>query len=210
MHFPGRKVGGEALDNLLFESADHHDVAHTRDHLSGVFYWLATARPNVEAREVTAFGVLLLTLKAGAYDWSYESIDGSPLDGGTSACHRLPTGFYPIPPCRLLDTRVGGQGPALSAGLHRTVPIAGHCGIPADATAIASNWTVTNSSATGSLTVLPAGGHDPGNVVVAVRAGLTRAGFATLGLGLNGSLEAVANLPNGATDLVVDVTGYFR
>ena len=30
------------------------------------------------------------------------------------------------------------------------------------------------------LTVLPAGGHDPGNIVVAIRGGRTRAGFATL------------------------------
>lgn len=198
------------------DSESRRDVVRgLREFLVGTggrnLYGLTTVRPNVDAFDATTFGALFLTLKPDSYDWSFESIDGGPVrDQGSGSCHRLPTGFYPIQPCRVLDTRVLGQGPSLAAGQPRAVQIAGVCGIPQDATAVASNWTVTNSSATGSLTVLPAGGHDPGNIVVAIRAGRTRAGFATLGLGLNGSLEAVANLPNGATDLVVDVTGYFR
>ena len=174
-------------------------------------YGVASARPNVEALDATTFGALFLTLKPTGYDWSFESIDGGPpRDQGFGACHRRPQGFYPIAPCRVLDTRVLAQGPALAAGQERLVQLAGACGVPNDATAVASNWTTTGASASGELRVFPTGGDNPGNVVVAVRAGRTRAGFATLALGAGGALQALPDLSAGSTHLVVDVTGYFR
>ena len=73
-----------------------------------------------------------------------------------------------------------------------------------------ANFTVVGPSATGALAVYPEGGDPTGSAVVAVRAGRTRAGFASLGLGEAGALEARLDAPSGGTHLVVDVSGYFR
>jgi hypothetical protein len=46
------------------------------------------AKPNSELRDATAFGVLKLTLKAGAYDWQFIPEAGrSFTDSGSGACH---------------------------------------------------------------------------------------------------------------------------
>jgi hypothetical protein len=42
--------------------------------------------PHSEARHDNVFGVLQLSLHAGAYDWAFEATDGSILDSGTDTC----------------------------------------------------------------------------------------------------------------------------
>ncbi len=69
------------------------------------------------------------------------------------------TRFFPLTPCRVIDTRVGnGQlgGPALAAQARRNFPIAGVCGVPAAAVAISANLTVTDNGGSGDLVVFPA------------------------------------------------------
>ena len=45
-------------------------------------------KPNSELRDATAFGVLKLTLKPGAYDWQFIPEAGKTFtDSGTGACH---------------------------------------------------------------------------------------------------------------------------
>jgi hypothetical protein len=46
----------------------------------------AMPRPNSEVR-ATAFGVLVLTLRPGAYDWRFVADSGAVLDQGSGACH---------------------------------------------------------------------------------------------------------------------------
>jgi opacity protein-like surface antigen len=43
-------------------------------------------RPNSEVR-LSAYGVLVLTLHPGAYDWRFVSESGAVLDAGSGACH---------------------------------------------------------------------------------------------------------------------------
>ena len=43
------RTAREALDDVLLEGADHHDVAHARDHLRGVLHRLAAARAGNRA-----------------------------------------------------------------------------------------------------------------------------------------------------------------
>jgi hypothetical protein len=65
-----------------------------------------------------------------------------------------------LAPCRALDTRgpVGPTGgPALQTGGSRDFSLAGGCGIPPDAVAVAANVTVTNTTVAGSLRIAPAG-----------------------------------------------------
>ena len=47
--------------------------------------------------------------------------------------------YFSVTPCRLLDTRMVAQGPALASGAPRLVTVAGSCGVPAHARAIAAN-----------------------------------------------------------------------
>ena len=49
--------------------------------------------------------------------------------------------FYPLTPCRMVDTR-NGNGGTLQAGMERDYTIAGNCGIPSSATAYSFNVTV--------------------------------------------------------------------
>ena len=68
--------------------------------------------------------------------------------------------FFTLTPCRALDTRqpVGPQGgPALAAGAQRAVTLAGFCGLPATAVAVAVNLTVV-APAAGDIRLFPRDG----------------------------------------------------
>jgi len=58
--------------------------------------------------------------------------------------------FYPVTPCRLVDTRLGLSplgGPSLAAAATRTFPIlSGPCNLPATAQAYSMNFTVAPRS----------------------------------------------------------------
>ncbi len=73
--------------------------------------------------------------------------------------------FYPLPPCRISDTRsTAGPlgGPGLSGGQARTIPILmSDCGIPARAKAYSLNMTSIPNSTLGYLSVWPAGESQP-------------------------------------------------
>ncbi len=77
----------------------------------------------------------------------------------------VPTRFYTLTPCRVLDTRTG-SGPALAAGAERVVTLGGGpCGVPTSAKAVSANLTVTQPTTAGNLVLFPTGttpGHlDP-------------------------------------------------
>jgi hypothetical protein len=121
-------------------------------------------------------------------------------------------GFFPLVPCRVVDTRSGTSpwsGPALGAGAVRAFEMAGRCGIPADASAVAINVTVTNPTTGGSLTVYPGTGLVPGTSTVSFTSGRTRANNATIGL-VDGVLSVADRQQTGTVDLIVDVSGYYR
>jgi hypothetical protein len=121
-------------------------------------------------------------------------------------------GFHTLTPCRIVDTRNAAGpwgGPALDAGTARAFEIAGRCGVPADAAAIALNVTVTNPTSAGSLTVYPGTGVVPGTSTVSFAAGRTRANNVTIGL-IGGFVTVLDRQETGTTNVIVDVSGYFR
>ncbi len=123
-----------------------------------------------------------------------------------------PLTFHTLSPCRVVDTRNATGpwgGPALVAGATRTFDIAGQCGVPADAGAVALNVTVTNGSAAGSLTAYPGTGAAPGTNTVSFAAWKVRANNTTIGL-VDGVLSVADRQETGTVDLIVDVSGYFR
>jgi hypothetical protein len=112
------------------------------------------------------------------------------------------TRYFPIAPCRVLDTRATGQ--RFSGSLSFTV--GSTCGIPADAAAVAANFAVVNPAGVGHVTLSPAG-YAPVVSQLLYQAGWTISSGALVSLGAGGSVTASAPV---ATDLVFDVTGYFR
>jgi hypothetical protein len=67
------------------------DAAGIREFVVGTggeeLYWIGQAQPNSEVRNTDAFGVLRLTLRDGAYDWSFEpALGASFTDSGSDAC----------------------------------------------------------------------------------------------------------------------------
>jgi hypothetical protein len=122
------------------------------------------------------------------------------------------TSFHSLTPCRVIDTRGPVDpfgGPALAGDTTRPFSLVGRCGIPIDAVAVSANVAVVSPAADGTLSFCPAGFAPGGTSTVSYRAGRTRANNTILGLGAGGA-TAVAVLSPGATDLVIDVNGYFK
>lgn len=124
------------------------------------------------------------------------------------------TRFYPVTPCRLLDTRDAGRPeglgpPALAARQTRAFAAAPECGLPADAAALSVNVTVTEATAEGWVTLFPGAGAAPGTSNVHFRPGRTRAAASIVPVGAGAAFSA-HNASDGSLHLVVDVNGWFR
>lgn len=121
----------------------------------------------------------------------------------------FPTGspYTPLLPARLVDTRAGEDDAVanLAAGTELRVPVSGRAGVGAGAGAVALNVTATNPAAAGFVTVWPCGEPRPLASNLNMDAGQTVAGAVLVGVG-DGAVCAWANV---ATDLVVDVQGWF-
>jgi hypothetical protein len=125
----------------------------------------------------------------------------------------LVAGYYTLTPCRAVDTRDDSGpygGPALAANSTRTFALAGRCGIPAEADAVAVNVVVTQPTASGFLTLYPVGVAPPLASTINYGPGQTRANNAIVQLGTGDSVEVTSGQTSGAAHLIIDVVGYFR
>jgi hypothetical protein len=119
--------------------------------------------------------------------------------------------YHPVNPARLLDTRVGN---GLSSPLHANTPatfqITGRGGIPANATAVTGNVTVTDETDMWALYLGPDPIAYPGSSTINFVKGDIKANGLTVALGSGGRLSATYMAWDGnTTNLVFDVTGYF-
>ena len=118
--------------------------------------------------------------------------------------------FYPLTPCRVLDTRNANGtfgGPTLASGSSRSFPIpSGGCGAPGSADAYSFNVTVVPQESLGYLTVWPTGQPQP---VVSTLNSPTGTVVANAAMVPAGSAGAVSFYATNMTDLVVDNNGYF-
>jgi hypothetical protein len=125
-----------------------------------------------------------------------------------------PFRFYPVTPCRLVDTR-STEAPALQSSVThptRTFQVQGKCGVPVGAKAAALNATVFQPSALGHLRLFPSGGAVPNISTINFQASIVIANGAVVSLSTNAQdLEVYTFLadPNGSTNFILDVTGYF-
>ena len=125
--------------------------------------------------------------------------------------------FHPLVPYRIIDTRSGpypvGQAAPAQVPANHTVTIQvagtnGTSGVPATgAEAVVLNVTVTNPRGPSYLTVYPTGQSLPNASNLNFTTGQTVPNRVMVPLGTNGQV----NIFNGwnATDVVVDVNGYF-
>ncbi|MFJ9941448.1 PKD domain-containing protein [Streptomyces erythrochromogenes] len=121
-----------------------------------------------------------------------------------------PDGYTSLNPVRFVDTREGlgtARGQVAGQGAFG-VQITGRNGIPAGATAVALNVTVTNPKQAGHLTVYPSGQAAPSTSSLNFTPGQTVANSVIVPVGPDGKI----NVRNGAwagTDVIVDVVGYY-
>jgi len=151
-----------------------------------------------------------------ASDFEVVELGWRPAPPPDLTAHQL----YTLTPCRLLDTRLAVDqpapgtlgGPALPPRSERIIAVAGRCGVPADARALALNVTVADPLAMGDLRVYPGDSGPPGTSVLNFGAGKARANGAVVALSSSGTgtLAIRNDSPTAAVNVVVDVSGYFR
>jgi hypothetical protein len=136
-----------------------------------------------------------------------------------------PATYNPLTPYRICDTRSGNpsglsgldltqcEGQTLHAGSTLTIQVAGTNpsgqttgGVPASATSVILNVTVTNTTVPSYLTVYPTGGARPLSSSVNWNGGQTVPNLVTVALGTGGEVSLYN--ANGSADVVVDVEGW--
>lgn len=151
--------------------------------------------------------------------WSPPSARGSqsvrPGSVKTVSSNYSPVPFFPVTPCRLVDTRgngfTGPNGPpSLSHDSPRDFPVTGRCGIPPPSIsviAVSLNVTVTNTQGPGYIEIFPAGTAVPVASTLNYLAGQTLANAAVVPI--SGSLGVTVIAGVAGTDLVIDTNGFY-
>jgi pseudomonalisin len=133
-------------------------------------------------------------------------IDGYFAPAGTASA----LAFYPVTPCRVVDTRnAAGSlgGPSLAAGASRSFPMqSSNCNLPASAMAYSLNVTAIPNGPLGYLSLWPSGQSQPLVSTLNAPTGTVTANAAIVPAGSGG---AVSVYVSNASDVVLDVNGYF-
>jgi uncharacterized repeat protein (TIGR01451 family) len=117
--------------------------------------------------------------------------------------------FFPVTPCRLVDTRKPPAplaGPSLAGGASRTFPVSGTCNLPPAAQAYSLNITAVPPGPVGFVTAWPTGQIRPVTANLNVLTGTVTANAAIVPAGDGGSVDVFAS---NATNVVIDLNGYF-
>jgi hypothetical protein len=118
--------------------------------------------------------------------------------------------FYPVTPCRIMDTRLAAGplgGPSLVPSTARDVPVTqSACNVSTLSQAYSMNATVVPSGGLGYLTLWPAGRTQPLVSTLNSPNGAIVANAAIVPAGNGGNISVFAT---DATHLVLDINGYF-
>jgi serine protease len=157
--------------------------------------------PNRVVVPVGASGQIAVFNQMGSTDVVVD-VDGYFTDGSsTPAAASLFSAMIPI---RVLDTRNTGQ--TLGPGVSLTQEMAGVDGIAANADAVVTNVTATDTTAPGYLTVYP-GANPPLASDLNWSPGQTIPNLTVATLGGTGALSVFNDI--GSVDVVIDAFGYF-
>ncbi|HUI85072.1 MAG TPA: hypothetical protein VL240_12660 [Candidatus Binatia bacterium] len=135
------------------------------------------------------------------------------IDGFFAMPTDLSQAFFPLPPCRVADTRLPNGylgGPQLQGGHIRDFPVldATSCNIPSTAKAYSLNLTAipAGGAPLGYLTVWAAGLQIPLISTLNAPTGTVVANAALVLAGVGGDIQVY---PSNNTDLAIDINGYF-
>jgi hypothetical protein len=161
-------------------------------------------------RDATHFGHLHVAVSASTITVSeISAADGSTLDSTVIVSGST---YHPLAgPARIVDSRIPlGLATKLTSGSPQSFQVTGVGGVPAGATAITGNVTVTGQTALGFVALTTTSQANPSTSTINFPVGDNRANGVTTPLGSGGKLWAVYKATAGATtQLVFDVTGYF-
>lgn len=161
---------------------------------------------NTRSRWAALGAAVAVSLGAGGL-----GVVNATISSGTKAV------FVPITPCRLVDTRpapttVGGRATPLNPGEIATFTVHGsngNCTIPAGATSIATNVTVTAPTSDGFLTVFPADASLPNASNLNWAAGQAPTPNAvTVDLSSDGKVNVFNE--RGTVNVIIDIVGYYE
>jgi len=180
---------------------------------SPTFQWFTGASGNTSSPIANANGSsLALTPGATTSVWVRVSDQCGDADSSTATVTVVAAApaakLFIVSPCRVLDTRGGG---AVQPGALRTILVAGACGVPSNATALAVNVTVVNPTDTAFATFYPGPAFvvRPNVSTINFTPGRTLANNARIPLGADGSIN-IFNAGATPADFLIDVAGYFQ
>ena len=132
--------------------------------------------------------------------------------GSAFVFRRASARYFPlVTPCRVADTVATGT--PLAANTTRTFPVAGQCGVPADATAVAVIPVAVDPNDLGLLSLYPAGYPTPLASTLNFSPNRTRHGNANTPLGTSGQVSVACQMSpgsSGTTHFTMDVVGYYK
>jgi hypothetical protein len=163
-------------------------------------------------RNVLAQGTYTVAVNTSArnVNWTFSVNQGAatgvsapvPVASPTASA----TGFAPLSPDRIVDTRSATGATRLTAGNVTRIQVTGQGGVPNSAKALLANATVVAPSAPGFLTLWNCSATQPDVSTLNFSANETVANAATIPLDDAGRLCAYSNV---STDLLLDVGGYY-
>jgi hypothetical protein len=172
--------------------------------------WVVASTTGPNATSVTDAGLQPNTnywYDACAFNDAGQNCD--PVQAGATTLQAGAT-YHAITPTRVLDTRngTGGLSGPFTNHAARTFTVGG---VPAGATAVTGNLTVTGQTSSGYLFIGPVAANNPTSSTINFPVGDDRADAVTVQLGSGGTLSITFVAPsNGPTvQAIFDVTGYF-
>ena len=166
---------------------------------------LGDDRANNVTIALSASGTLSAVYKAtsGRHTQLILDVTGYFLAGSGQA-------YHPITTTRVLDTRTSHTTHLFHANVAQAFQVTNGGTIPADATAITANVTVTNQTKAGYVALTPTNNNNPTTSTLNFPLKDDRANGLTIPLAVSGKVSAVYKAATGATtNLIVDVTGYY-
>ena len=144
--------------------------------------------------------VVTATNTVGSGSASVPSNPAVPWDGA---------GYHALSPARVLDSRgpTGGWGTRLAAGTSRDLQVTVPGSVPASASAVVMNVTVTGASHGSFVSVWPSGTAQPTASSLNFAAGQTIPNLVTVKVGTGGKVSFANAL--GTVDVIADIVGYY-
>ena len=169
---------------------------------------------TITATSPPAYDVNLPSLSPQVYDVNVTIPSGTSNATPADRFTYLPptVKYFPMNQTRIVDTRSNSGYTGAGNPLNPTSPklqlaLLGDYGVPTNATAVALNVTVTNTTSSGYLVVYPDGTNLPDSSNLNWQQNQTVANLVQVNIGADGKVDFYNAI--GTTDLIVDLEGYY-